>query len=205
MEEGKAKKNFLYERNIDKVIAHAQCKDVKEDHKTTAYIPIEQEIVLKDLEDEYGKSGTCTIKYAVQLGFSIFEHESKDTIRQINDIRKELRHSNNPLIPSYLFLLKINIGKVNNPIKRNIIQNKNIISAIKKNSDSLNISLNSFIQILLSYALSTTGNSNSKIREIKNIAREEKIQFRETINNTLDILIRLISGEKEDEIELEES
>ena len=197
-------RKFLYEKTINSVITHAECKRKKEDSRTTIYIPMEQEILLKDLEDEYGKSGTCTIRYAIQFGFAIFQHENKNTLKQIGELRKRLRYSNNPIIPSYLFLLKINIEKINNPIKRNVIHDINTITGIKKNSDNLNISLNSFIQILLTYALSTIKTNNTKVIEIRNKAREEKIHFQTTINNTLDILIRLIAGEKEDEILLEE-
>lgn len=192
------KKKFLYEKTINSVITHAQCTGKKEDARTTIYIPMEQEILLKDLEDEYGKSGTCTIRYAIQFGFAIFEHENKNTLKQISELRKRLRYSDNPIIPSYLFLLKINIEKIENPIKRNVIQDINIITGIKKNSDNLNISLNSFIQILLTYALSTIKTNNTKIIEIRNNAREEKIRFQTTINNILDILIRLVAGEHDE-------
>lgn len=196
------KKNFLYERNIDGVISHAQCKSSKNDVKTTIYIPIEQEIALKDLEDEYRKSRICTIKYAVQLGFSIFEHENKENISQIDNLRKKLRHSKNSQIPYHLFTLKRSVGKAADPIKRAIIQDGNIAAAIKNSSDNLNISLTSFIQTLLNYAISTT--KNNSLKDIRNNAREEKIHFQKIIDEALDILIRLIAGEKEDEIEFED-
>lgn len=205
MSEIESRKKFFYEKTINSVIRYAHCKRNNEDSKTTIYIPMEQEILLKDLEDEYGKSGMCTIRYTIQLGFAIFEHENKNTITQISELRKRLRYSDNPIIPSYLFLLKINTEKINNPIKRNLNQDTNIIAAIKKNSDNLNISLNSFMLILLTYALSTMKTNNTKIIEIRKNAREEKIRFQTTINNTLDILIRLISGEKHDEIIIEET
>lgn len=197
MEEGKAKKNFLYEKTIDEIINHAQCKNPKENQRTTIYIPLPQEIALKDLQDKYRRSAFCTMRYIVQHGFSIFEHENKDILNQINEIRKTLRHSENSIIPNYLFKLTIEIGKNDNNVKRALMEDRNILAAMKNCSSDLNINFTSFIHVLINYSLSTT--RDKQLAEIQLKANKSKIKFQKTINEILDILIRFMSGEKDGE------
>lgn len=198
--EEKPKKKFLYERTIDEIISHARCKNPKENQRTTIYIPLPQEIALKDLQDKYKQSAFCTMRYTVQHGFSIFEHENKNILNQINEIRKTLRHSKNSLIPNYLYKLVIEIGKNDNNIKRALMEDRNILAAMKNCSSELNINFTSFIHVLINYSLSTTKDNN--LTEVQLKAEKSKIKFQKTINEILDILIRFMSGEKDVEKEV---
>ena len=209
MEKEKSKKNFLYERTIDEIINHAQCKSSKGDPKTTIYVPIEQDVALKDIQDKYGKSAYCTTRYAAQLGFSLFEYENKDILNQISEIRKKLGHSKNRYVSASLYTLNVELRKDGNHVKRALIIDGNILSAMKKWSNNLNIPVSPFVKILISHALSTT--KDRDFIEIREKSREDKIYFKDIVNEILDYFIRLMSGEKEeveydmnDIVELEE-
>ena len=195
------KGNFLYEKTVDEVINYAQCKNPQESQRTTVNIPLSQEIALKDLQDRYRRSAFCVIRYVVQHGFTIFEHENKDILKQIKGLRKTLRHSKNSIIPAYLFLLKVETGKDNSSgsVKKTLIGDRNIISAIQDCSNELNINFSSFIQVLIDYSLSTSRDKN--LSEIQLRASKKKLEFQKKINDILDVLIRLENGENKDETE----
>jgi len=195
------KGNFLYEKTVDEVINYAQCKNPQESQRTTVNIPLSQEIALKDLQDRYRRSAFCVIRYVVQHGFTIFEHENKDILKQIKGLRKTLRHSKNSIIPAYLFLLKVETGKDDSSgsVKKTLIGDRNIISAIQDCSNELNINFSSFIQVLIDYSLSTSRDKN--LSEIQLRASKNKLEFQKKINDILDVLIRLENGENKDETE----
>ena len=195
------KGNFLYEKTVDEVINYAQCKNPQESQRTTVNIPLSQEIALKDLQDRYRRSAFCVMRYVVQHGFTIFEHENKDILKQIKELRKTLRHSKNSIIPAYLFLLKVETGKDNSSgsVKKTLIGDRNIISAIQDCSNELNINFSSFIQVLIDYSLSTSRDKN--LSEIQLRASKNKLEFQKKINDILDVLIRLENGENKDETE----
>ena len=195
------KGNFLYEKTVDEVINYAQCKNPQESQRTTVNIPLSQEIALKDLQDRYRRSAFCVMRYVVQHGFTIFEHENKDILKQIKGLRKTLRHSKNSIIPAYLFLLKVETGKDNSSgsVKKTLIGDRNIISAIQDCSNELNINFSSFIQVLIDYSLSTSRDKN--LSEIQLRASKKKLEFQKKINDILDVLIRLENGENKDETE----
>ena len=195
------KGNFLYEKTVDEVINYAQCKNPQESQRTTVNIPLSQEIALKDLQDRYRRSAFCVLRYVVQHGFTIFEHENKDILKQIKELRKTLRHSKNSIIPAYLFLLKVETGKDNSSgsVKKTLIGDRNIISAIQDCSNELNINFSSFIQVLIDYSLSTSRDKN--LSEIQLRASKNKLEFQKKINDILDVLIRLENGENKDETE----
>jgi len=191
----------LYEKTVDEVINYAQCKNPQESQRTTVNIPLSQEIALKDLQDRYRRSAFCVMRYVVQHGFTIFEHENKDILKQIKELRKTLRHSKNSIIPAYLFLLKVETGKDNSSgsVKKTLIGDRNIISAIQDCSNELNINFSSFIQVLIDYSLSTSRDKN--LSEIQLRASKNKLEFQKKINDILDVLIRLENGENKDETE----
>jgi len=195
------KGNFLYEKTVDEVINYAQCKNPQESQRTTVNIPLSQEIALKDLQDRYRRSAFCVIRYVAQHGFTIFEHENKDILKQIKGLRKTLRHSKNSIIPAYLFLLKVETGKDDSSgsVKKTLIGDRNIISAIQDCSNELNINFSSFIQVLIDYSLSTSRDKN--LSEIQLRASKNKLEFQKKINDILDVLIRLENGENKDETE----
>jgi len=195
------KGNFLYEKTVDEVINYAQCKNPQESQRTTVNIPLSQEIALKDLQDRYRRSAFCVMRYVVQHGFTIFEHENKDILKQIKGLRKTLRHSKNSIIPAYLFLLKVETGKDDSSgsVKKTLIGDRNIISAIQDCSNELNINFSSFIQVLIDYSLSTSRDKN--LSEIQLRASKNKLEFQKKINDILDVLIRLENGENKDETE----
>jgi len=191
----------LYEKTVDEVINYAQCKNPQESQRTTVNIPLSQEIALKDLQDRYRRSAFCVLRYVVQHGFTIFEHENKDILKQIKGLRKTLRHSKNSIIPAYLFLLKVETGKDDSSgsVKKTLIGDRNIISAIQDCSNELNINFSSFIQVLIDYSLSTSRDKN--LSEIQLRASKNKLEFQKKINDILDVLIRLENGENKDETE----
>ncbi|RLG79013.1 MAG: hypothetical protein DRO40_13325 [Thermoprotei archaeon] len=191
----------MYEKTVDEVINYAQCKNPQESQRTTVNIPLSQEIALKDLQDRYRRSAFCVMRYVVQHGFTIFEHENKDILKQIKELRKTLRHSKNSIIPAYLFLLKVETGKDNSSgsVKKTLIGDRNIISAIQDCSNELNINFSSFIQVLIDYSLSTSRDKN--LSEIQLRASKNKLEFQKKINDILDVLIRLENGENKDETE----
>jgi len=199
------KSNFLYEKSVDEVINYAQCKNPQESQRTTVNIPLSQEIALKDLQEKYRRSAFCVLRYVVQHGFTIFEHENKDILKQIKELRKTLRHSKNSIIPAYLFLLKVETGKDDSSgsIRRALIGDRDIIAAIQDCSNELNMNFSSFVQVLIDHSLSTTNDKN--LSEIQLRASKTKLEFQKKINDILDVLIRLENGETKEESDTEDN
>ena len=174
----------LYTKSIDEVISNAKCVS-SNINKRGVTVLLSHVEAIEELHEKYGKSKSCILRYITLHGLSILEHENRNQIVEIDRVRKNLRYTKNLYIKKFLWSLHIVTDDLpGGRIKRTLYGEESILSAIYDLSEKLNISISSFISILISYSLSTSEVVSPIIEESEWV----KVNFQNNLHDLLDAI-----------------
>lgn len=184
----------LYKADLREAIGKGY-DDEKEEARTTLFLPLWLRKVFADINEEYDLPLYVIMSRTVRLGTDIVQHEYRDKIKELRDLWKRIRWTDN----IYLSGLSDHKFSVNSMV---IVKKKFLRlpiwchNSLGKMAKQLNSDSSAMIRLAMYHALLRYDNLPKKcVRHIE----KEVAKFEKQINDQLVILRLVAENEKEEE------